>query len=243
MTNPHQSLVDSNNPNRMQLFNWGLEPHLFSYNNRARALLRSEHGIDGGFVLLYAGRVSHEKNLGFLFSIYEQVLETAPNTRLLIAGTGPHLQGLIRMYAHLPGVHFSGRISRQRMASFYSVADLFVFPGNPGASGTTILESLFCGLTPLVSSAGGYEEILQPCGTIIDRNHPQQWVEHILACRLSWKNAPDAWERQRRETVHCTLNHFRSKSPRNYLPPETPTTASDPLPALLTDNEQQSGNA
>ena len=56
---------------------------------------RRRHGIDAGRpVVLFVGRVAHEKNIGFLLRAVRRALSQVPDLLLVVAGEGPALQSL-----------------------------------------------------------------------------------------------------------------------------------------------------
>src|SRR5439155_18101765 len=82
-------------------------------------------------VVLYAGRLAREKNLGLLFRAFRRVLEAEPGAVLLLAGTGPWEAEARRSVAELdiaPATRFAGVLDTRRLAQCYVDADVFGFP-------------------------------------------------------------------------------------------------------------------
>jgi 1,2-diacylglycerol 3-alpha-glucosyltransferase/glucuronosyltransferase len=87
-------------------------------------------------ILLYAGRVSKEKNIeAFLALEY-------PGTKLVV-GDGPIRQKLQREY---PDVVFLGYRTGTALAEAYANADLFVFPSKTDTFGLVMIEAMACGV-------------------------------------------------------------------------------------------------
>jgi glycosyltransferase involved in cell wall biosynthesis len=87
-------------------------------------------------ILLYVGRVSHEKNIEAFLT-----LKTA-GTKLLV-GDGPARSELERKY---PDVVFLGYRQGQALGEVYAAADVFVFPSVTDTFGIVVIEALASGL-------------------------------------------------------------------------------------------------
>ncbi len=118
---------------------------------------RQEYGIAASReVLLYVGRVAHEKNIDFLIRMLERMVIKRPQVLLVIAGEGPARAGLIQQ-VHAKGlsgqVLFVGYLSRKHeLANCYAAADIFVFASNTETQGLVLLEAMQTG-TPVVTTA------------------------------------------------------------------------------------------
>ena len=166
---------------KMALFKRGIDAELFSYDQRSAERLRAASALPAGFNLLWAGRVSQDKNIGFLLDVYRKVVALVPNTNLIIAGDGPSMDWLLEETADCPRVFAVGRVPRESLRDFYSLADLFVFPSDMDTFGMVILEAQACGLPVLVTDIGGPKELVVDgeTGYIHSLNCAQQWVSRI----------------------------------------------------------------
>lgn len=121
------------------------------------AAFRARHGIAPGRpVLLFVGRVAHEKNIGFLLEVLPNVLRERPEALLLIAGEGPargRLEGEVRRRGLAGQVRFVGYLERGRpLADCYAAGDVFVFASRTETQGLVLLEAMALGL-PVVTTA------------------------------------------------------------------------------------------
>jgi len=117
-------------------------------------------------LLLYVGRVAHEKNIEFLIHAYAQLRRAAPAALLVIAGEGPArkaLQQLVERENLQPHVRFVGYLERnQALLDCYAAAQVFVFASRTETQGLVLLEAMAQG-TPVVSTAMlGTRSVLQP---------------------------------------------------------------------------------
>ena len=103
-------------------------------------------------ILLFAGRIGKEKNIGFLLKILPDIIAKNPDVILLIAGDGPDLE-YFQEEANRLGVEkycvFSGYFDRKDLALVYAISDVFVFPSLTDTQGLVTLEAMLSG-TPVV---------------------------------------------------------------------------------------------
>jgi glycosyltransferase involved in cell wall biosynthesis len=109
--------------------------------------------------LLYAGRVSVEKNLPFLVECFRRLCRLRQDVALVVAGDGPYRVEMERAAAGLP-VHFLGFQNDQELSALYASSDLFVFPSATDTLGQVVAEAQAAGLPVLVSDQGGPKELM-----------------------------------------------------------------------------------
>jgi glycosyltransferase involved in cell wall biosynthesis len=142
----------------------GLRLDQFQVKNKNNFRLR--HDIPAHApLLLYVGRVAHEKNIAFLFDMFAKVLGGAPDARLLIAGEGPALVQLRRRARQMgfgQQILFTGYLERTtELIACYHASDVFVFASETETQGLVLLEAMACRL-PVVSTANmGTKDVLR----------------------------------------------------------------------------------
>lgn len=139
----------------MEVIPTGIEPSSFVPGDRAA--FRSDHGIPQDRpMLLFVGRVAHEKNIEFLIQVVDRVRKQVPTVLLVIAGEGPALESLNRDVNRLglnANVMFIGYLDRHTaLNSCYRAADVFVFSSRTETQGLVLLEAMAQGV-PVVSTA------------------------------------------------------------------------------------------
>jgi len=100
-------------------------------------------------IVLYAGRLAREKNLGLLFGAFRRVCETEPRAILLLAGAGPWEAEARRMVKERgigPSVRFAGLLDRESLARCYADATVFGFPSLVDTQGMVLVEAKAAGL-------------------------------------------------------------------------------------------------
>ncbi len=133
----------------------GLEPESFVSGNGED--FRKKYGVaQNRPMLLFVGRVAHEKNIGFLLHVAERVRRNIPEVLLLIAGAGPAREGLEHEADKLglsDNVMFIGYLDRHtELNNCYHSADIFVFSSRTETQGLVLLEAMAQGV-PVVSTA------------------------------------------------------------------------------------------
>jgi glycosyltransferase involved in cell wall biosynthesis len=131
------------------------------------AAFRVRHGIPPARpMLLFVGRVAHEKNIGFLIEALELALRQVPELLLVIAGEGPALASLRRLVTRKyleEHVLFVGYLDRKSaLLDSYAAADAFVFASRTETQGLVLLEALALGLPVVSTAVMGTRDIVLP---------------------------------------------------------------------------------
>jgi hypothetical protein len=148
-------------------------------------------------LLLYVGRVAHEKNIGFLLRMFVKLRQQRPDACFVIAGEGPARDSLMRLARELgvaDSVRFIGYLDRRTdLPNCYAAGDAFVFASRTETQGLVLLEAMAQG-TPVVSTAElGTKSILTPdCGAFVV---PEDESLFATAVGEALRLAPDALRR------------------------------------------------
>lgn len=142
-----------------------------------------EYGVPRDSVkVLYVGRISTEKNLPMLTSIWPQVRERAKaagvDARLVIVGGGPYLDEMkSALGGH--GTVFPGFKHGTELATLYASADMFVFPSLTDTLGQVVLESQTSGIPVIVADQGGPKEVVDDgrTGLVLPGHKTPAWVD------------------------------------------------------------------
>lgn len=140
----------------------GVDAEQFS-PDRKSAKVRQEMiekaGIpEDSIILLYAGRISPEKNVGLLPDFMELLAkETDKDYRLLVAGAGPQAEWLQEQTdKRIPNKIIQlGHLDKETLANYYATADIFVHPNPKEPFGIAPLEAMASGTPTVVPNAGG----------------------------------------------------------------------------------------
>jgi glycosyltransferase involved in cell wall biosynthesis len=167
-------------------------------------------------VLLYAGRISPEKNIGLLIEMMTQLAPDADRDyRLLVAGAGPEEERLKQQAAsQFPGkLVCLGHLDKETLADYYANADVFVHPNPREPFGIAPLEAMISGVPTLAPNSGGI---------LSYANDDNAWLEEptgaafAAAVRRIISDADDA-SRRTRNAVATALENTRVKSTDNLF--------------------------
>jgi glycosyltransferase involved in cell wall biosynthesis/predicted metal-dependent phosphoesterase TrpH len=126
--------------------------------NRFDPALRDEHLLPGELSVLYAGRVSKEKNIDLLADAFVLAHEKDPRLHLVLAGGGPELP---RLQARLgERASFLGWLEGAALAAASASADVFCFPSETDTFGQVVLEAQASAVPVLAVDAGGPRELI-----------------------------------------------------------------------------------
>ena len=142
---------------RIRILPRGLDTTLF-HPSRRDPDFWTKRGIPRGrLVLLYAGRVSKEKDLDVIVHAWSKL--NRDNLALAFVGDGPYLKELRNL---LPEATFTGYLAGLELARAYASSDLFLFPSTTDTFGNVILEALASGVPCIVSDQGGPKDLINP---------------------------------------------------------------------------------
>lgn len=133
----------------------GLSSSCFGLGDGAR--FRQVQGISMDRpIILFVGRLAHEKNIVFLLRVLESLRIKCPDVLLVLVGEGP-AEGALREQVCALGlqnhVHFTGYLERHGvLLDAYAAAEVFVFASRTETQGLVLLEAMAQG-TPVVSTA------------------------------------------------------------------------------------------
>ena len=104
-------------------------------------------------VILYVGRVSHEKNIAELLDGMPQFLEKRTDVCFVVIGDGPELPVLKQKAQELgiaERVIFAGAKPWDKIGLYYALGDVFISASNSETQGLTYIEAMAAGL-PVVA--------------------------------------------------------------------------------------------
>ncbi len=140
----------------------GVDAGQFSPERRSAEVRREMYersGVpDDSVLLLYAGRISPEKNIGLLVDLMKILTaDEEKDYRLLVAGAGPQGNWLkAQTDKHFPEkIVQLGHLDKEILANYYANADVFVHPNPREPFGIAPLEAMASGVPTLAPNAGG----------------------------------------------------------------------------------------
>jgi len=142
----------------------GVDLHKF---HDAKPFPRSEFGFtDQDILLIYAGRISPEKNINFLLQSFAGIAQAIPNVYLLIIGGGKkqfeeELQEFIVQLGIASRVHSTGVIPYDEIPSYLAMCDIFVTTSVAETFGMSTAEAMGAGLPIMAIDSTGISDIVE----------------------------------------------------------------------------------
>ncbi len=108
------------------------------------------------FILLYVGRLAHEKDLDQI----RPLLDRMPNLSIAFVGDGPERDKLEQVFAGTRSKFF-GFLHGEALSAAYASADGFIFPSTTETLGLVLLEAMSSGLPIIAAESLPTKEMLQ----------------------------------------------------------------------------------
>jgi glycosyltransferase involved in cell wall biosynthesis len=146
----------------------GVDPALFQHDEGEVAEFRNRMEekypvLRGKRILLFAGRIGKEKNIGFLLDMLPAIVKKHPDVVLLVAGNGPDLYDLKKESERL-GIEesclFTGYLTRRDLALAYAMSEVFVFPSLTETQGMVTIEAMLSGVPVVAIGEKGTLEVM-----------------------------------------------------------------------------------
>ncbi|MGO0122299.1 glycosyltransferase family 4 protein [Desulfothermobacter acidiphilus] len=169
--------------------------------------LRFPKGVDRNWfaapderIVFFVGRLVWEKGVQVLLRAFPLVLARCPQTKLIIAGTGPYEGELRRLAGELGIAHrvyFTGYLEERIRNALYHWASVAVFPSLYEPFGIVALEAMGAKVPVVVSDVGGLQEIVEEGwdGYKCPPDQPEALAEKIVALLLHPERAAVLRER------------------------------------------------
>jgi PEP-CTERM/exosortase A-associated glycosyltransferase len=168
------------------------------------ALARSLN-LRGGPVLGFIGSFYAYEGLALLIGAMPGMLAALPELQLLLVGGGPQDEALRALAARLnlqDKVIFSGRVPHDKVADYYGLTDILVYPRLPMRLTELVtplkpLEAMAQGLLVLASDVGGHRELIEhgKTGILFKAGDAQALSEQVIQL----VRRADTWPALRRQ--------------------------------------------
>lgn len=160
----------------------GIDTKTFKFDKNKRKIIREELNIDeNDFLILFVGILYKHKNVINLVNAMPKILENNNNVKLLIIGRGDQYNKIrnrikeLKLEDSIFMKHYVKDIS-----SYYSAADIFVFPSTNEGFGLVLLEAMVCGLPVVTSNYSACPEVVDYAGLLSDPNNIEDLADKII---------------------------------------------------------------
>lgn len=150
----------------------------------------------------FIGRISKEKNLEFLNSVWKKFAAKHKDVELMYVGYGWYLKEIKKFFEGDSSVHFAGEQGGEILAGLYADSDFFLFPSTTDTFGNVVVEAMSTGTPAIVSDYGGPHDIVmdEAAGRILPIDE-DAWLNALEECRKLYLEEPDTYAKMR-ETAH-----------------------------------------
>ena len=137
-------------------------------------------------MLLFVGRVAHEKNIGFLLEMHVELIKNHPDALLVITGEGPAEESIKQSIEKLGisnKVRMIGYLDRgHELIACYKAADIFVFASKSETQGLVLLEAMAQGTAVVAIAELGTKSILiEGEGVLIAKDDINDFADKVSA--------------------------------------------------------------
>jgi alpha-1,6-mannosyltransferase len=144
-----------------------------------QSLIVEAGGDERTKLLLYAGRLSPEKNIGLLVDAMQELShDHAADYRLVVAGEGPDAD---RLRGHADRIWLCGNLDKVMLAQYCASCDVFVHPNPREPFGIGPLEAMASGIPVVAPNAGGVLEYASPTNAWLAEPTGMAFAEAIRA--------------------------------------------------------------
>lgn len=156
--------------NKTKWIPYGADAKAFHVNPADAQRIRAQlHLQEDDVMILAVGRLVYKKGFEFLVAAMPQILEGAPNARLVLVGYGDLRQEL-ETQAHALGLNgrvtFAGRVPRQEIPAYFAASDIVSVPSVRDAAGNVdglpnvVLEGMAAGKPIVASNIAGFPDVI-----------------------------------------------------------------------------------
>ena len=126
-------------------------------------LSRRPIGPDDPITIVVISRLFYNKGTDLLIASIPRILASNPNTRFIIAGSGPKaidLEQMLERNVLQDKVELLGSVRHEEVRDVMVRGDIYLHPSLTEAFGTVIVEAASCGLYVVCTRVGGIPEVL-----------------------------------------------------------------------------------
>ncbi|WP_299216936.1 glycosyltransferase family 1 protein [uncultured Aquimarina sp.] len=162
--------------------NNAVDAEKFIFNEETRASYRKEFNFENQLVIGHVGSFTKQKNHSYLLKIFSELLQSYPQSKLILIGGGP-LKESIKSEAVELGIQGDVKFLgvREDIPQLIQMLDFFVFPSFYEGLPVTLIEAQSAGLKIIASDTITEEVLLTDDIKFLSiKENPSFWVKPIL---------------------------------------------------------------
>jgi glycosyltransferase involved in cell wall biosynthesis len=167
----------------------GVDPDLFKHSGEELAGFRAGMEkkypvVRGKRLLLFAGRVSKEKNISFIIGLFPELLVKHSDLALVIAGNGPYLDYFkdeAKRYGVEGSCVFTGYLERAELSLLYGISHIFLLPSLTETQGLVTIEAMLSGIPVVAIGVLGTVQVMGgDNGGFMVKNDSAEFRDRVL---------------------------------------------------------------
>jgi len=119
--------------------------------------------IFSGPTILFLGRITLQKGPDYFLDVAERVLQSHPEARFIMAGSGDMARKILRKSASMRLKNrflFAGFLNRTQVEKILGASDIYMLPSVSEPFGIAPLEAMAYGVTAIISKQAGVAEVV-----------------------------------------------------------------------------------
>lgn len=207
--------------NKVKILPRGLPLEKFSTDMRGKgtwekyngATVPEQTGENRKIRFSFIGRISKEKNLEFLNSVWKKFAAKHDDVELMYVGYGWYLKEIKQFFDGDSSVHFAGEQGGETLAGLYADSDFFLFPSTTDTFGNVVVEAMSTGTPAIVSNYGGPHDIVMDssAGRILPIDE-ESWLNALEECRRIYLEDPATYAKMREVAHERSLKYTMESS-------------------------------
>lgn len=196
-------------PGKMQAVTNGIDTDFFQLSAQARQQLRSEFKLEDKKVFIAIGRLHEAKDYPNLLNAFVTLVQSTPNTHLLIVGDG-ELRADIE--DQINSLELSNNVTllgiRRDIPQLLSAADIFVLSSAWEGFGLVVAEAMACQRIAIGTDSGGVAQVIGDAGFLVPPKDSAALAQAMIeASNMSDKEAQELGEKARKRIIdHFSLD-------------------------------------
>jgi len=167
LTSPSETtkreLIDNKIKKKVLVISNGIDGNVFDNSNYLK--IKKKYNSRGP-LLLFLGRISHEKNIFYLLDCFKLAIKKIPNAKLLMIGDGPQMKivkNKIKEENLQENIILTGKIDHSKLikSSIFGACDLFVTASITENQPMTVLEAQANGLVCIGIDKKGMRDLIK----------------------------------------------------------------------------------